>query len=476
MNFTHLIAFPPRGFAKNKNVTLDFDNLLGILNGLNAGTNTWDKVYIGTAATTTGVLGFYHASNSNLMSISPESISGARSYTIPDAGTTAKFVLNQGNYSIGGVWTFSNAVTITPTTNQLVLGTTRTVTLTAPTPASTSRVVTIPDLSGDYSVVGTIGTQTIAGSKTFSSPVLIPDGAVNATGIAFSSETGTGLYRIGAADLGISVNGTLYLEFVSSTVLSKFDLYTQRSSTGTVVLQCENTNNANAAAHSKITATVGGTSAGDPYINFHIPSGSDWSVGGDNSASDAFKVSQSSGLGTNDYLTISTAGAVTLAGALAMGTNKITGLSNGTTSTDAAAFGQIKVLQVQFATNSTAFTTTSSTYQTTNLSVSITPTSSSNRILVMAVGMVRSNATQTANALVSIFRDSTDTQSAKTISGLQSATVTGNNIVPASLLVVDSPASTSAITYSVKLKNDDNATTVGFGNGNYTSIVAIEVV
>ncbi len=57
---------------------------------------------------------------------------------------------------------------ITATSNQLVIGSTRTVTVTAPTPATSSRTVTIPDLSANYSVVGTEGTQTINGNKTIS--------------------------------------------------------------------------------------------------------------------------------------------------------------------------------------------------------------------------------------------------------------------------------------------------------------------
>lgn len=68
---------------------------------------------------------------------------------------------------VTGGSTFNTAITITPTTNQIILGTTRTATLTAPTPATTSRVYTFPDLVGNYSVVGTIGTQTISGTKTF---------------------------------------------------------------------------------------------------------------------------------------------------------------------------------------------------------------------------------------------------------------------------------------------------------------------
>lgn len=74
---------------------------------------------------------------------------------------------------VTGGSTFNTAITITPTTNQIILGTTRTVTLTAPTPASASRIITFPDLSGAYSVVGTIGAQTVAGVKTFSNDVVL---------------------------------------------------------------------------------------------------------------------------------------------------------------------------------------------------------------------------------------------------------------------------------------------------------------
>lgn len=87
--------------------------------------------------------------------------------------------------SVAGASTFKTAITITPTSNQIVLGTTRTVTLHAPTPASASRIVTIPDLSGAYSVVGTIGTQTISGTKTF-------DGQLIGKGTATNDNAATG--------------------------------------------------------------------------------------------------------------------------------------------------------------------------------------------------------------------------------------------------------------------------------------------
>jgi hypothetical protein len=50
-----------------------------------------------------------------------------------------------------------------------VLGVTRTATISAVQPATTSRTYTIPDVSADASFVLTQGAQTIAGTKTFSS-------------------------------------------------------------------------------------------------------------------------------------------------------------------------------------------------------------------------------------------------------------------------------------------------------------------
>lgn len=49
--------------------------------------------------------------------------------------------------------------------------------------------------------------QTFSGQKTFSSDVLIPDGTVSLPGLAFSSETSTGIYKIGSGELGVSALG-----------------------------------------------------------------------------------------------------------------------------------------------------------------------------------------------------------------------------------------------------------------------------
>lgn len=122
---------------------------------------------------------------------------GARTYTVPDAGASASFVMTAGSQTVGGAKTLSSALTINPTTNQLVLGVTNTVTITSPAPAA-SRVYTLPDAGGAASFALTAGTQTITGANTFSGGVTVATTALTITdvNVVLSAATGT---KIGTA-------------------------------------------------------------------------------------------------------------------------------------------------------------------------------------------------------------------------------------------------------------------------------------
>jgi hypothetical protein len=86
-------------------------------------------------------------------------------------------------------------LSILATTDQIVLGVTNTITLTAPAPAA-SRTYTIPDAGGAASFVMTAGAQTIGGVKSFTSAALFADGSAGAPGVSFTSgDTDTGIYR-----------------------------------------------------------------------------------------------------------------------------------------------------------------------------------------------------------------------------------------------------------------------------------------
>ncbi len=165
----------------------------------------------------------------------------------------------------------------------------------------------------------------------------------------------------------------------------------------------------------------------------------------------------------------------TMSGAIAMGTSKITGLGNGDAVQDAAAFGQLKVLKVGYATSTTAFTSTSSTYQTTNSSVSFACSRADSKVYVFAFGTLNCGAASVTTA-ATIFADAVDLDSSG--AGLQQLFIGGGGValfVPAALMAESTPGSTSAVTYSVKIKNSNNSTSIGWGNGPRTTIIVVEV-
>jgi len=96
-------------------------------------------------------------------------------------------------------------------------------------------------------------------------------------------------------------------------------------------MSVQNTDNTSAASNAFLSIGVGGASAGDPYVYFNILSASTWVMGLDNSDSDKFKICKNGTLGTNDYFTIDSAGAVKMAGTLDIATSAIIGQAGGTT-------------------------------------------------------------------------------------------------------------------------------------------------
>lgn len=67
-----------------------------------------------------------------------------------------------------------------------------------------------------------------------------------------------------------------------------------------------------ASSAARATITVGGSSAADPSLNFNVNGVTDFEMGIDNGASDSFKISASSSLGTTDTFIMTTAGERTM--------------------------------------------------------------------------------------------------------------------------------------------------------------------
>ena len=137
-----------------------------------------------------------------------------------------------------------------------------------------------------------------------------------------------------------------------------------------------------------------------------------------------------------------------------------------TNSGTATGFG--RVLQVITATDSTARSTTSTSYATgsNTLAVTITPTSTSNKIFVMMTGTGEKDTGGVA--YYTLYKDASNLGTAQGFCGLQT---TGAQL-PISMSTLDSPSSTSALVYQVYFKSNDGNTAY-LNNGAYENTLTV---
>ena len=113
--------------------------------------------------------------------------------------------------------------------------------------------------------------------------------------------------------------------------------------------------------------------------------------------------------------------------------------------------GMGKVLQVIQSIIATTQNTTSTSYVTSNLSASITPSSASNKVLIMLSGGNAFNNTNNENVLIAFYRGATELASSP--HGIIQNTSGTNSFKSSwSASYLDSPASTSSLTYATHYK------------------------
>ena len=149
-----------------------------------------------------------------------------------------------------------------------------------------------------------------------------------------------------------------------------------------------------------------------------------------------------------------TSGTITLQATTVAGTNTITLPANSGTAITTRSAGT--VLQVVTANKTDTFSTSSTSFtDITGLSVSITPSSATNKILIMA-SVNGTGASGVVQAMIQLVRNSTaidigDAASTR-IQTTNLYTAAADGVVMATPIYLDSPATTASTTYKVQMR------------------------
>lgn len=119
------------------------------------------------------------------------------------------------------------------------------------------------------------------------------------------------------------------------------------------------------------------------------------------------------------------------------------------------------VVQVVTATSTSTKSTTSTSFVDTNLSAAITPSSSSNKILVLVQGQMYI-ASDGGQAITTLLRGTTNLGNADR-GMMQHSDFEDRFQANASMIYLDSPSTTSATTYKVQIKVYSGSHTIYFG-------------
>jgi hypothetical protein len=164
------------------------------------------------------------------------------------------------------------------------------------------------------------------------------------------------------------------------------------------------------------------------------------------------------------------------------GSGTITGISAGglpdaalaVTSAKIAPNTAGKVLQVVQATYSTQATNSTTTYADTGLTASITPSSASNKVLVIVQqsGLSKSNGNLLNSVDVKLLRGSTDLINF-VIAGAYTQAATYNYVAGAGCTYFDSPSSTSSVTYKTQFRNGNASANAGVQASSAASTITL---
>ena len=130
-----------------------------------------------------------------------------------------------------------------------------------------------------------------------------------------------------------------------------------------------------------------------------------------------------------------------------------------------------KVLQVVEGTTSTSVNSSSTSYTDTNLTATITPSSASSKVLVLVSqgGIAKSAAN--IYMYLRLMRDATSINSKQNLY----TSSTDEQKIEVSIIKLDSPATTSAVTYKTQFNNASGTGTITVNGDSDSSIILMEI-
>lgn len=130
-------------------------------------------------------------------------------------------------------------------------------TYTVPNSFTAGTTITASDFNENFTDIAAELTNSVAadGQTSMSGPLKAASGSVSAPGITFSSDTDSGLYRIGANNIGFAVNGTKIIDVATTgaTVVGSLDATVVKQGTYRLV-------------PSGVTVAYAGSSAPDGWL------------------------------------------------------------------------------------------------------------------------------------------------------------------------------------------------------------------